>query len=200
LLHTSVVISAFSPGKRVDWPSSFGELALHLPNTDLDLVMFGKNAAHSVERVQARGLTKSDRPCVFEYTGPASCGSGTVRILLDSDPGYYCPSRERSEHPDAIVALNAGLGSYISWQHVILRSAEFDIPFVVTDYSEACLSECATTALEQALTSKLPPAKGIEEIRFHARDLRLQSSIPSLISDFPGDFGECHRASTGAGC
>ncbi|KAJ7442264.1 hypothetical protein FB451DRAFT_1057596 [Mycena latifolia] len=91
-------------------PPSFGELALHFPNTDLDLVMFGQNAAHSVKRATARGITQSPRPCVFEYTGPASCGSGTVRIFLDSSP-YYRPSRERSDHPDALVALNAGLGS-----------------------------------------------------------------------------------------
>ncbi|KAJ7155417.1 hypothetical protein C8R43DRAFT_1065989 [Mycena crocata] len=145
----------------------FAELALNFPNTDMDLVMFGPNASGSVKRANSRGMTRSPRPCVFEYIGPESCGGGTIRIFLDSD-GYYCPSREQSEHPDAIVALNAGLGTYVSWQHVILRSFEFDIPFAVTDYSESCLAENCMRTLHQILTSTLPPPKSAEEIRTHA--------------------------------
>ncbi|KAJ6591572.1 hypothetical protein DFH09DRAFT_907151 [Mycena vulgaris] len=111
-------LTVFYVGVRVRDVSlacSFGELALHFPNTDLNLVMFEQNAAHSVKRAKARGITQSSLPCVFEYTAPASCGGGAVRIFLDSDPAYYRPFRERGGHPDAIVALNAGLGTYISW-------------------------------------------------------------------------------------
>ncbi|KAJ7442277.1 hypothetical protein FB451DRAFT_1150240 [Mycena latifolia] len=158
----------------------FGELALHFPNTDLDLVMFGQNAAHSVKRAKARGITQSPRPCVFEYTGPASCGSGTVRIFLDSNPAYYRPSRERSDDPDAIVALNAGLGSYISWQHVIMLSSEFDIPFVVTDYCEASLSQIHVEALEQALTSTLPPPKDFVETGFQAQIKKVIEEVKTV--------------------
>lgn len=125
----------------MDRSLSFGELALLFPNTDLDLVMFGETTGRAVQRAQARGINKSRRPCVFEYTAPTACGGGTVRVLIDSTPTYYRPSCERSEHPDAIVGLNAGLGTYISWQHVILRSFEFDIPFVVTDYCQACFDD-----------------------------------------------------------
>ncbi|KAJ7741298.1 hypothetical protein B0H16DRAFT_1032304 [Mycena metata] len=145
----------------------FGELALLFPNTDLDLVVFGQNTGRTVQRARTRGLALSSesRPCVFEYTAPATCGSGTLRIFVDSAPGYYRPSRNPSDHPDALVALNAGLGTYISWQAVILLSAEFDIPFAVTDYSESCLGEAMWTLLRQGLTSMLPPPKGIEEIK-----------------------------------
>lgn len=130
--------------------------------------MFGPNAAHSVKRAKTRGITQSSRPCLFEYTGPSSGGSSVIRVFLDSSK-YYRPSRQPSEHPDAIVALNAGLGTYITWQHVIMLSSEFDIPFAVTDYNEACLVECRMDALQQALTSTLPPPKGVDEIRYQVR-------------------------------
>ncbi|KAJ6607514.1 hypothetical protein B0H10DRAFT_2071639 [Mycena sp. CBHHK59/15] len=141
----------------------FGELALNFPNTDLELVMFGQNAAHSVRRAKACGIkaAQSSRPCVFEYKSPASWGSGSIRIYLDSDPAYYRPSRNPSEHPDAIIALNAGMGSYISWQHVTLLSSEFDIPFCTTDYNGSCLlafQQCLE-GLQQVLTSTLPSPK-----------------------------------------
>ncbi|KAF7356573.1 Zinc finger MYND domain-containing protein 15 [Mycena venus] len=142
----------------------FGELALLFPNTDLDLVIFGETTGHALRRAKGRGI-KAHRPCVFDYTAPTACGGGTIRVFIDTgNPTYYCPSRERSEHPDVIVALNAGLGSCISWQHVILRSFEFDIPFVITDYCEACLVDVRQTMdlLHQVLT-RAP--KSAEEIR-----------------------------------
>ncbi|KAJ7085579.1 hypothetical protein C8R44DRAFT_821485 [Mycena epipterygia] len=148
----------------------FGELALNFPNTDMDLVMFGPSARAAVELGRARGVTRSFRPCVFEYTAPAACGSGAVRVFLDFEPNseYYRPSRDPTEHPDAIVALNAGLGSYISWHHVILLSSEFGIPFAVTDYAQGSLAEVRMDAMEQALTSTLPPPKTTEQIRYQA--------------------------------
>ncbi|KAJ7837269.1 hypothetical protein B0H13DRAFT_2421967 [Mycena leptocephala] len=146
----------------------FGELALNFPNTDLDLVMFGPSAWTAVERARMHGVVRSPRPCVFEYTAPASCGSGTIRVLLDSNPTYYHPSRDPSEHPDAIISLNAGLGTYISWHHVILRSFEFGIPFAVTDYNQGCLAQIRMGSIEQALTSTLPPPKSAEQIGYYA--------------------------------
>ncbi|KAJ7043648.1 hypothetical protein C8F04DRAFT_1028632 [Mycena alexandri] len=144
----------------------FGELALLFPNTDLDLVMFGEHNSRAFERAKSRGL--APQPCVFEYTAPSMCGGGTIRIFIDPSPPYYRPSRDPSDHPDAIVALNAGLGSFISWQHVILLSIEFDIPFAVTDYCEASLAEVKWEVLQQGVSSTLPPPKGIELIHYHA--------------------------------
>ncbi|KAJ7612461.1 hypothetical protein DFH06DRAFT_149121 [Mycena polygramma] len=143
----------------------FGELALLLPNTELDLVFSGENTGRAVRRPKAlnHGTATNPGPCVFQYTAPTSCGS-TVRVFIDSNPSYYCPSRKRQEHPDAIVALNAGLGTYISWQHVILLSSEFDIPFVVTDYNEVCTMEMHAEALQQALTSTFPVPKNAEQV------------------------------------
>ncbi|KAF7360128.1 Zinc finger MYND domain-containing protein 15 [Mycena venus] len=148
----------------------FGELALNFPNTDLDLVMFGPSVRVAVERAIARGDTRSLRPCVFEYTAPSACGGGTVRVFLDFDPAqeYYRPSRDPTEHPDAIIALNAGLGSYISWHHVILLSSEFGIPFAVTDYAQGSLAQVRMDAMEQALTLTLPRPKTTEQIGYQA--------------------------------
>ncbi|KAJ7199668.1 hypothetical protein GGX14DRAFT_467784 [Mycena pura] len=120
----------------------FGELALLFPNTDLELVIFGETTGHALQRARGRGI-KARRPCVFEYTAPTVCDAGTARIFIDSgNPTYYCPTRERSEHPDAI----------------------FDIPFAITDYSEACLVDMQQMMdlLHQGLTRA--PASA-EEIR-----------------------------------
>ena len=59
---------------------------------------------------------------------------------------------------------NAGLGTYISWQHVMLRSFEFDIPFVVTDYCETCLVDVQEImdSLHQGLTCAPESAKKIQ--------------------------------------
>jgi hypothetical protein len=65
--------------------------------------------------------------------------------------------------------LNAGLGTYISWQHVVLLSSEFDIPFVVTDYAEVCLVDAHLDALQQILTSTFPVPKDAEHIRLQVR-------------------------------
>ncbi|KAJ7608385.1 hypothetical protein FB45DRAFT_1129634, partial [Roridomyces roridus] len=116
----------------------FGELALLFPNTDLDMIMFGPTVRKSVAGAITRGdIEPSARHCVFKYTSPASCGGSTIRVLLDAKDAHYFPSRNLSENPDAIVALNAGLGTYPSWNDVIYLAAELSIPFVVTDYSEA---------------------------------------------------------------
>ncbi|KAJ7160055.1 hypothetical protein C8R46DRAFT_1353845 [Mycena filopes] len=146
----------------------FGELALLFPNTDLDLVVFGQNTGRAVERAKSRGKTESARPCVFEYSAPTACGGGALRIFIDSAPGFYRPSRDPSDHPDAIVALNAGLGTYISWQPVILLSAEYGIPFAVTDYSEISLGKEMMEILCHGLDSSLPVPKGADEIRTQA--------------------------------
>ncbi|KAK6992262.1 zinc finger MYND domain-containing protein 15 [Favolaschia claudopus] len=160
-------LTVFYVGAReeVHYIPVFGELALLYPNADLDLVMFGETTKQSVERAKARGLAKADRPCVFEYTAPEACGAGTVRVFIDSNPSYtyYRPSRERSEHPDAIVGLNAGLGSYVSWQHVLLGSMEFDIPFAITDYALACLINSETTMNGEMIAVQATMKKVLKE-------------------------------------
>ncbi|KAJ6577738.1 hypothetical protein B0H19DRAFT_1121209 [Mycena capillaripes] len=179
----------------------FGELALNFPNTDLNLVMFGPTVRVAVEIARAQGVTRSFRPCVFEYTAPAACGGGTVRVLLDFNPAetYYRPSREPSEHPDALVALNAGLGTYISWHHVILLSSEFSIPFAVTDYCQASLAEVRMEAMAQALTSTLPPPKTTQQTGYQAtmkkvvaevKIVDVEKTYSALRRDRPTRFNE----------
>lgn len=131
--------------------------------------MFGPSAWTAVERARFHGVVRSPRLCVFEYTAPASCGSGTVRVLLDSNSKYYRPSRDPSE-----------LETYVSWHHVVLLSSEFGIPFAVTDYGHGCLAELRMDAIEQALTSTLPPPKTAEQTRYYVR--LLSSVVHDLIS------------------
>ncbi|KAJ7443081.1 hypothetical protein B0H11DRAFT_2251154 [Mycena galericulata] len=128
----------------------------------------GVSNGYAITKLGHKLVTKFGPP---PYTAPAACGSGEVRVFLDFEPNseYYRPSRDPTEHPDAIVALNAGLGSYISWHHVILLSSEFGIPFAVTDYVQGSLAQVRMDAMEQALTSTLPPPKTTEQICYQAR-------------------------------
>ncbi|KAJ7624505.1 hypothetical protein FB45DRAFT_1060792 [Roridomyces roridus] len=137
----------------------FGELALLFPNTDLDIIMFGPSVSKAVESGITMDYTESARPLVFEYTSPASCGSGTIRIFLDGHSTIYLPSRGSAEQPDAIVALHAGLGTDSSWYPVIYQAAELSIPFAVTDYDEASIMAIRLDLMEQALTCA-QPSKG----------------------------------------
>ncbi|KAJ7628340.1 hypothetical protein FB45DRAFT_1059130 [Roridomyces roridus] len=128
----------------------FGELALLFPNTDLDLVMYGPSAETAVKKAIKDGLLR--RVAV----APSA-------IILDSTSEYYRPSRQTSEHPDAIVALNAGLAAFRAWRHVIYLAAEFAIPFAITDFSEGGAFEVPLGLMEQALSSSVPPRKADEK-------------------------------------
>ncbi|KAJ7608566.1 hypothetical protein FB45DRAFT_946366 [Roridomyces roridus] len=141
----------------------FGELALLFPNTDLDLVMYGPSVALSVQR----NKSSSTRPRVFQYTSPTACGGGTIRVFLDSKSDYYRPSRNTSEHPDAFVALDAGLSCYNTWIPVVCLAAEFGIPFAATDYGEACVSQFRMDLIAQALTGTLPYTKNVVARAYH---------------------------------
>lgn len=119
---------------------SFSELALLLPYHDIKLVGFGSIVQKLVEEAKRNhptslaANTDLNTP-VFTYEAPDECGSGTIAIHLDGASKSW-PRPTSTNKPDAVVACNAGLGSYPEWIPVIQAVHELDIPFGVTEYAE----------------------------------------------------------------
>ncbi|THH32861.1 hypothetical protein EUX98_g1354 [Antrodiella citrinella] len=118
----------------------FSELALLLPYHDIKIVMVG----FSVHKlcVEARKHPKSiaaqasiTQP-TFSYTAPQECGSGSLQIFLHGESPTWAPDNFPFGRPDALIACNAGLGSYPDWVPVIQAVHMYDIPFGVTEYAE----------------------------------------------------------------
>ncbi|KAJ7680689.1 hypothetical protein DFH06DRAFT_1464846 [Mycena polygramma] len=124
----------------------FGELALLLPYTDIKLICFGK-AVHTLvsgaKKSHPKSLaaqTSSTHP-VYSYTAPEENGAGRIQIYLHGTATHWTPADADATlspygRPDALVAPNAGLGSYPAWYPVILYAHHTGIPFGVTEYTE----------------------------------------------------------------
>ncbi|KAG5650777.1 hypothetical protein H0H81_011091, partial [Sphagnurus paluster] len=127
---------------EVNFLPLFGELALLLPNTDLDLILFGPVVAEIVKKAQAHPGCLAVRPFVYIYKAPKVTGAGTLRIEL-SRAGPLLDGKNlpmlRQERPDAMVALNADLAMpwYLEqWRPLVLASRALGIPFAVTEHSD----------------------------------------------------------------
>jgi hypothetical protein len=124
----------------------FGELALLLPNTDLDLILFGPGVASLLAKARSKSSwSLASQPFVYTYTAQKVSGSGSIRIALSKAGPYWLGdiadiARLRSNKPDAMVALNSGLCSYQEWTPVVIASCAFAIPFATTDYMEVSLT------------------------------------------------------------
>jgi hypothetical protein len=98
------------------------ELTLLLPHTDIKLVVFGAAVKNLVDKAKGpylKSLAAKSSPTtpVFTYTAPEEIGK--IKILLHGDAAQWTPANGDAEvskygKPDAIVAPNAGLGSYIA--------------------------------------------------------------------------------------
>jgi hypothetical protein len=125
----------------------FGELALLLPNTDLDLVFFGPGVVKLLEKAQGNPSSLARRPFVYTYRAPKVSGAGTIRIELSrSGPLYDGMNLTvlRREKPDAIVALRSDLSRYSNteWKSIIFASRTLAIPFAITKDEEFDLRHC----------------------------------------------------------
>ncbi|KAG6910469.1 hypothetical protein DXG01_010394 [Tephrocybe rancida] len=128
---------------EVNFLPIFGELALLLPNTDLDLVLFGTGVSTLLAKAVSKPFCLASRPFAYTYKAPEESGGGSIRIELSRCGPYYEASNLsalRREKPDALVALNAGLSTYDEWLQVYFASRALAIPFGVTEYGEVSLS------------------------------------------------------------
>lgn len=171
LLHLLGLASAYTLGRRhltvhllrvdteLDLLPVFGELALLLPNTDLDLVLFGPGVVKLLEKAKENQSCLASRPFVYMYKAPEASGSGTIRIELSRSGPYYDGTNLRvlrNEKPDAMIALNAGLSAYQEWRSLVLASRALAIPFAVTDYNEiSCYGDIRYLLRLFSITHKL---------------------------------------------
>ncbi|KAJ6521922.1 hypothetical protein DFH09DRAFT_1192039 [Mycena vulgaris] len=124
----------------------FGELALLLPYTDIKMTCFGQAVHKIVSQAKAshpKSLAAQTSPTVpvYSYTAPEASGAGCIQIFLHGSTAHWTPADAHPAlsaygPPDAIVAPNAGLGSYVEWYPVILYAHQMGIPFGSTEYAE----------------------------------------------------------------
>ncbi|KAH8102056.1 hypothetical protein BXZ70DRAFT_890805 [Cristinia sonorae] len=118
----------------------FSELALLLPYHDIKLVMFGYSV-HKLwqeSRKHPKSLVAKSSPTtpIFTYKAPVECGSGSIEVFLQGESPTWSPTDSPFGRPDALVACNAGLGSYPDWVPVIIAAHVLEIPFATTEYAE----------------------------------------------------------------
>lgn len=123
--------------------------------------MCGTGVHKLMQEMQKQGIpgsplrtapSRQDAVCV--YRAPKELGGSAVAILLHGTTPLW--TREEflklidSETrpikvgmPDVMIALNAGIGSYPSWNEVADMAHIAGIPFAVTDYLEITLDTCA---------------------------------------------------------
>lgn len=118
--------------------SSFSELTLLLPNTDIELVVFGK-AGYNLVRLAKKEYRGSiaTNDIVWNYTAPRKSGGGSINIRIHSATEDWTRTVVMSgSKPDAMVGLNAGILSYHSWGDPIIFSTMFVkfLPYCPNNY------------------------------------------------------------------
>ncbi|KAF7328841.1 hypothetical protein MVEN_02513500 [Mycena venus] len=95
------------------------ELALLIPNTEISMTFFGQACKKlcdiAVERYPGSLATKRT---VFEYIAPAPLGGSTLRVNISGQADLYESEVIDNDRPDALIAENAGLFAYMTWQIV----------------------------------------------------------------------------------
>ncbi|KZV80413.1 hypothetical protein EXIGLDRAFT_733037 [Exidia glandulosa HHB12029] len=136
-------VDCVGPARELGVLSTFGELALLLPNTDLEIKMISLEAHASVKRMRGN---YEKFPEFFSYTAPAASGGGSVRIVFHALTKQYDPLRNTlftnpSTRPDAVIALLGGLGRYPDeWLPVTTACIQHGVPFAVTEFCEQSLT------------------------------------------------------------
>ncbi|KAK4701511.1 hypothetical protein P7C70_g4716, partial [Phenoliferia sp. Uapishka_3] len=130
----------------------FAELALLIPNTDIEMTFFGAPVRALVLRARSTNpRSPAALPISFHYQAPASIGGSTFSAKLFSHTDEW-PSALSKAHdigiPDAAVALNAGIASYPTWHPPLVNFAILGIPFGVTEYAEQSLDRAVEVVRE----------------------------------------------------
>ncbi|VDB83309.1 unnamed protein product [Peniophora sp. CBMAI 1063] len=173
----------------------YSELALLLPYHDIKLTFFGYGARQlalasaanvGVTDSPARRAFKDSNTPIFEYTAPDFLGNGSITILLHGDSDSWSAAFAENDPPDALIASNAGLGSYAGWIDVIRAVHLRNIPFAVTEYAEQS-AETQTRASIPGFIAPLPPRDYTIELNpFHKPGQRWMPRIrlPNLYNGF----------------
>lgn len=120
----------------------FSELALLLPYHDIKLVLFEGGVTKLLKEAKNSPGCLANKSPVFTYSATTQCGSGSLTIFLHSASSNWSATGKDSALtvydgvPDALIACNAGLGSYREWFSVIQAAHTQKIPFATTEYAE----------------------------------------------------------------
>lgn len=140
LREGEVYVSLLGVEKELNFIPLFGELAFLLPKVDLTLRMFSpsvialyKEAQSSDEHKDSIIMNATDG-VVFDFS-PES--GGHVRVKLDLQDQFCHTTSTYTRIPDAMIALNAGLSNYQSWNKTVFLAIRYHIPFCFSDHSKA---------------------------------------------------------------
>ncbi|TDL23624.1 hypothetical protein BD410DRAFT_142963 [Rickenella mellea] len=81
----SMAIYCLDANNEVDFLPIFGELALLLPDTDIEMVVMCETFPATFAEAEPSALVS--KPYCYEYEAPAECGGSTIRIKLVKDRG-----------------------------------------------------------------------------------------------------------------
>ncbi|KAJ7854311.1 hypothetical protein B0H14DRAFT_3865559 [Mycena olivaceomarginata] len=113
----------------------FSELALLIPNTDIAMTFFGQACKKLCDVAKVKHpKSLANRSTVFEYTAPAALGGSTLRVKINGQSDLYDSANIALDRPDALIAENAGLFHYMTWQFVYHYAARAGIPWGITEY------------------------------------------------------------------
>eukprot|EP00978_Attheya_sp_CCMP212_P006992 scaffold16351_cov64-Attheya_sp.AAC.1 len=108
------------------------ELLYLLPGVDLELIYLSPAAKAICDEAK-------DKPCLLTRRNftvlDVQEGTGRLRVKLDPDYGHY----DEVAHdivPDAVLGLNAGLGSYSAWAPTLHKIIRMGTPFCFSDQTK----------------------------------------------------------------
>jgi hypothetical protein len=174
---------------------SFGELALLLPNMEIDMVVFGASAYKLSQNAEPSSIAA--REYAYEFRAPEQCGSGSIRIQLHKDSAIWDPIDivSRKMIPDVVIGLNTGISSFKTWWPVYSASRALSIPFAVTEYSRMFLAQdgcnARNIASETVADGRLCELIGHEKIHVLVESV-LRPPPSSAMNPFmrPGHTGD----------
>ncbi|KAJ7915648.1 hypothetical protein B0H13DRAFT_1610250, partial [Mycena leptocephala] len=146
----------------------FSELALLIPNTDIVITFFGQ-ASKKLHDIAAQNYPGSiaTKSILFKYAAPASLGGSILRVKISGRADLY-DAEDLNDRPDALIAENAGLFAYMTWQMVYKYAATAGIPWGVTEYH-------MTEVIHLELTNKINPRTPEEAREIMARMTQIQA-------------------------
>jgi hypothetical protein len=144
----------------------FEELVYLFPGVDLEIVLIS-GAAKAVcdEAKSKKKKCIATNNYVLSVTDPV--GKGRVRVKLHPDNEMY-QDMPNYPNPDAVLALNAGLGSYPTWPSTLHKILRLGSPFCITNQSIVTMRFCQIAWIPDIMDTinkgypqfpPLPPAK-----------------------------------------
>lgn len=151
--------------------------------------MWGGSVHKLVQEAKKQGVEGSPlrkalagNSAIFDYRAPEELGAGSITVDLHGDsPTWGRDSMTkmlnggRNPVPDALIALNAGLGSYRSWHEVVHIAHGVGIPFAVTEYLQQSLEFTVKYIVRPHLASVYHPSVADWQLSLSSS---LWSSIP----------------------